>query len=164
MCRADPARCGSEGRRRVFPSFAMTSLQVSPNPATNFWKQARNWSGSSRRNNRLKVSWLGTPFSQPEKLAEEVVLGLDKDRHIHCGPAARQYGAERDHHHIEKIAASGAARSWIFQFGKPGVEAVDFPSAASCRMGAPPSFDSAFKIAHQIAHNINNISTIHQRI
>src|SRR3954462_12838201 len=31
------------------------------------WKQARNWSGSSRRRTRLNVSWLGGPCSRLRK-------------------------------------------------------------------------------------------------
>jgi hypothetical protein len=51
--------------------------------------------------------------------------GLGKDRHIHCRPAARQYGAERDHHHIKKILASGALDRGSFnsaiQASKPSI-------------------------------------------
>jgi hypothetical protein len=36
--------------------------QDAENAAMNRWKLARNWSGSRRRNHRLKVSWLGGPF------------------------------------------------------------------------------------------------------
>jgi hypothetical protein len=102
--------------------------------------------------------------SQPEKLAEEVVLCLGKDRHIHCRPAARQHGAERDHHHIEKIVASGAARSWIFQFGKTGVEAAIFPPPPRAAWEDCQLSTLLSKSHIKFSHNINNISTIHQGI
>jgi hypothetical protein len=40
--------------------------------AMNWWKAAPNRSGSSSRNSRLKVSWLGRPFSSLRKRRRKV--------------------------------------------------------------------------------------------
>lgn len=70
MCRADPARCVA--RRMVLPSIAMTSLQISPNRATNFWE------ASTELVRIQPTEGVVTRYSasQSEKLAEEVLLGL----------------------------------------------------------------------------------------
>ena len=78
MCRAERVRYESEVRRRVFPSIAMTPLPVLPKRVTNFWKHLRNWSGSSRLNTRLKVSWFGTPFFNRRNLPRKSCLASAK--------------------------------------------------------------------------------------
>jgi hypothetical protein len=91
----------------VLPSIAMTSLQISPKPGHEFLE------ASTELVRIQPTEGVVTRYSasQSEKLAEEVLLGLGKHRHIHWRPGARQYGAERDHHHVRKIVASGAAGS-----------------------------------------------------
>jgi len=56
MCKADFCDAVSNDRRSTLPSMATTPWQASAKLAMKRWKQARNWSGSSRRNNRLNVS------------------------------------------------------------------------------------------------------------
>jgi len=67
MCSADLPLAVSNERRSTLPSIATTPWQASANPAMKRWKQWRNCSASSRRNNRLKVSWLGAPCSNLRK-------------------------------------------------------------------------------------------------
>jgi len=43
-----------------------------------FWKHLRNWSGSSRLNTRLKVSWFGTPFFNRRNLPRKSCLASAK--------------------------------------------------------------------------------------
>jgi hypothetical protein len=67
MCSADLPLARSNERRSTLPSMATTPWTVSANFAMNRWNTARNCSGSCRRNRRLKVSWLGKPFSSLRK-------------------------------------------------------------------------------------------------
>src|SRR4051812_24450043 len=55
------ARTRSNERRSVLPSTATTPRRLSAKRCMKRVKQVSNAFGSSRRNTRLKVSWLGVP-------------------------------------------------------------------------------------------------------
>ncbi len=60
MCRGEPLAAVSNECRSVLPSTVTTPWQLRAKRCMKVAKQARNASQSSRRNTRLKVSWLGT--------------------------------------------------------------------------------------------------------
>src|SRR3954470_5577490 len=60
-CNGDRSAARSKERRSVLPSMAITPWAASAKPSMNCRKQSWNFAGSSRRNTRLKVSWLGIP-------------------------------------------------------------------------------------------------------
>src|SRR3954467_6667563 len=60
-CNGDRSAARSKERRSVLPSIAITPWAASAKPSMNCRKQAWNFAGLSRRNTRLKVSWLGIP-------------------------------------------------------------------------------------------------------
>jgi hypothetical protein len=72
MCSADFLLALSNERRITLPSIAITPCNFAAKPSMKRWNAARNWSGSSRRNSRLKVSWQGRPFSSLRKLRRKV--------------------------------------------------------------------------------------------
>ncbi len=98
----------------------MTPWAASANRAMKRWKQARNCSGSSRRNKRLNVSWLGAPCFRSRKPAQEVDLGLGELRHVGAALTAGQHRAEGDDQHLQQVVAGGIARARIVQLRKAG--------------------------------------------
>jgi hypothetical protein len=67
-CSGDAPAAQSNDRRSVLPSIATTPRPSWPRPSRNRPKQAPKAAGSSSRNSRLNVSWLGRPFSSFRKL------------------------------------------------------------------------------------------------
>src|SRR3954470_7229475 len=63
-CSGEAPAARSKERRRVLPSSATTPGQPSAKWRMNARKQAWNCSGSSNRNTRENVSWLGMPCSR----------------------------------------------------------------------------------------------------
>ena len=61
-CRAEPPVARSKERRSVLPSIATTPSVAAAKRCMKPRKQAWNLTGSSSRNTRLKVSWLGMPW------------------------------------------------------------------------------------------------------
>ena len=62
MCKADWPLALSCERRKTLPSIATTPWHCRENAAMNRWNAAPNLTGSSSRNSRLNVSWLGNPL------------------------------------------------------------------------------------------------------
>ena len=67
MCSDDLPLARSNERRRTLPSMATTPWHCRENLEVKRWNDAWNWSGSSWRNRRLNVSWLGGPLASRRK-------------------------------------------------------------------------------------------------
>jgi hypothetical protein len=96
----------------------------------NRWNAAVNWAGSSWRNSRLKVSWLGR---QLEQAAQERLLRSRILRHVHRALAAAQHSAKRDHQKLVEIMQPGVAGPWILKALPAGDKLVqhDLPAGVS---------------------------------
>lgn len=131
LCSADRPLARSNERRGAFPSIATTPGSVSENVATNRWKAARNCSGSSRRNRRLKVSWLGRSFSNFRKprrngsfATANAAPRLRKGKHVRRTLPAAQHGAQGDHQQFVAIVQTGIAGPRVLQPLKAGNKLV----------------------------------------
>lgn len=61
---------------------------------------------------------------QLEEAAQEPQLDAGKLRHVGAVFSAGQYGAQRDHQHLQQIVPAGVARPRIVQALEAGCEAV----------------------------------------
>jgi hypothetical protein len=105
------------------PSMATTPWTVSANLAVNRWNTVWNCSGSSRRNSRLKVSWLGKPFSSLRKPRRNGSFATAKAA-MWGTLGTTQDGAHGYHQQFMQVMKTGIAGSRILQSFKAGNKLV----------------------------------------
>src|SRR5271165_1273220 len=102
----------------------------------NRWKVARNGSGSSRRNQRLKVSWLGRPCSSLRNPRRNGSFAA-ANAAMCVAPAAAQHGAQRDYQQFMEVVQTGIACPRVLQFLKASNQLIqcDLSPGITARQG-----------------------------